>query len=229
MLTGFRFLFAAVMLSMSILIFGLGAAALLRTAHEEFASNPSWRAAPEVMFASQPEAAGPVLAMLRIDDPAAEKAQDNAPATAALAEQAAIAPIPADAERVAVLKPEDSTPEQGDRTEIAPPDIATAEHPVAAEPTPVAAKLPTSGEEIEIAASPMEKFSSREDQPVALPERPNAPVAPGEAIAPTEIATLSGPPVSIESPRPAKITTAKPDPSAEKKRLQARRAAERRR
>ena len=65
MLPGFRFLFAAVMLSMSILIFGLGAAALLRTAHEEVASNPSWRAAPEATFAQQPDATRPVLAMLR--------------------------------------------------------------------------------------------------------------------------------------------------------------------
>jgi len=34
MLPGFRFLFAAIVLSMSVLIFGFGAAALLRTAHE---------------------------------------------------------------------------------------------------------------------------------------------------------------------------------------------------
>jgi hypothetical protein len=50
MLPGLRFLFAAIMLSISILVFGLGAAALLRAAHEEFASNPSWRAAPRGDF-----------------------------------------------------------------------------------------------------------------------------------------------------------------------------------
>ena len=55
MLPGFRFLFAAIVLSMSILVFGLGAAALLRAAHEQFASNPSWRAAPEAMFANDPK------------------------------------------------------------------------------------------------------------------------------------------------------------------------------
>ena len=54
MLPGFRFLFAAIVLSMSILVFGLGAAALLRAAHEEFASTPAWRVAPEPKFA-QPE------------------------------------------------------------------------------------------------------------------------------------------------------------------------------
>ena len=56
MLPGFRFLFAAIMLLLSILIFGLGAAALLRAAHEEFASNPSWHATPETTFAQQTEA-----------------------------------------------------------------------------------------------------------------------------------------------------------------------------
>ena len=53
MLPGFRFLFAAIVLSMSILVFGLGAAALLRAAHEEFASMPSRRAPPEPVFAQQ--------------------------------------------------------------------------------------------------------------------------------------------------------------------------------
>ena len=51
MLPGFRFLFAAIVLSMSILVFGLGAAALLRAAHEEFANLPSRRAPPEPVFA----------------------------------------------------------------------------------------------------------------------------------------------------------------------------------
>ena len=66
MLPGFRFLFAAIVLSISILVFGLGAAALLRAAHEEFASNPAWHAAPDATFAQQAEATRPVLAMLRV-------------------------------------------------------------------------------------------------------------------------------------------------------------------
>ena len=66
MLPGFRFLFAAIVLSISMLIFGLGAAALLRAAHEEFASIPSRRAPPETMFAQRSDA-GPVLAMLRVE------------------------------------------------------------------------------------------------------------------------------------------------------------------
>ena len=46
MLPGIRFLLAAIVLSMSILIFGLGAAALLRAAHEEVASVPARRILP---------------------------------------------------------------------------------------------------------------------------------------------------------------------------------------
>src|ERR1700709_1323674 len=53
MLPGLRFLFAAIMLSVSLLIFGLGAAALLRAAHEEFASLPSRRPPPETLFAQR--------------------------------------------------------------------------------------------------------------------------------------------------------------------------------
>src|ERR1700742_2216602 len=56
MLPGFRFLFAAIVLSTSMLIFGLGAAALLRAAHEEFASIPSRRAPPETLFAQRDDA-----------------------------------------------------------------------------------------------------------------------------------------------------------------------------
>src|SRR5260370_38989282 len=95
MLPGFRCLVAAIVLSVSMLVFGLGAAALLRAAHEEVASNPSWRAAPETRFAQPSEAAGPVLAMLRADPPDAEqKASDNVPPVAAPAEPATTVPAP---------------------------------------------------------------------------------------------------------------------------------------
>src|SRR5258708_40351375 len=83
MLPGFRFLFAAIVLSMSILFFGLGAAALLRAAHEEFAINPSWRALPQTRVAPQTEAATPTLALLRVDPPGAgQSASHPAPPVA---------------------------------------------------------------------------------------------------------------------------------------------------
>jgi hypothetical protein len=74
MLPGFRFLFGAIVLCFSIMIFGLGAAALLRAAHEEFASRPSWRAAPGTMlarqnepFAQQSDPSPAVLALLEVE------------------------------------------------------------------------------------------------------------------------------------------------------------------
>src|SRR5258708_5931082 len=102
MLPGFRFLFAAIVLSMSIMVFGLGAAALLRTAHEEFASNPSWRAAPETTFAQQSESRVPVLAMLRVDPlPAEQKVPDDVPAVEPPVASASGASAPAEPEKTA--------------------------------------------------------------------------------------------------------------------------------
>src|SRR5882724_4561905 len=82
MLPGFRFLFAAIVLSMSVLVFGLGAAALLRTAHEQFASIPSRRAPPEPVFAQHIEPPMPTLALLRFEPPAPEKVPDSVQDTA---------------------------------------------------------------------------------------------------------------------------------------------------
>ena len=76
MLPGFRFLLAAIVLSTSILIFGLGAAALLSAAHEQFAGTPYWRASPEATFTQQAEALRPVLSLLRAEPPRTDKAED---------------------------------------------------------------------------------------------------------------------------------------------------------
>ncbi len=93
MLPGFRFLLAAIVLSMSILVFGLGAAALLRAAHEEFAGMPSRRTLPEPVFAQRTETQA-TLALLRVE-PVAEKAPENAlPASAPLEEAPEAVPVP---------------------------------------------------------------------------------------------------------------------------------------
>lgn len=74
MLPGFRFLSVAILLAVSMLIFGLGAAALLRATHEEFASLPL-KQMPEVTFGSREETERPTLAVLRVDTPAADSAE----------------------------------------------------------------------------------------------------------------------------------------------------------
>jgi hypothetical protein len=73
MLPGFRFLLSAIVLCFSILVFGLGAAALLRAAHEQFASRPSWYPTPSTTFAQESDPlarqrdSGSVLALLEVD------------------------------------------------------------------------------------------------------------------------------------------------------------------
>jgi len=232
MLPGFRFLFAAIVLSMSMLVFGLGAAALLRAAHEEVASNPSWRAAPETRFAQPSEATGPVLAMLRADPPDAEqKASDNVPPVAApaeptttvsaLTEPAASASTPAEPERMATLKSEDSPPQ-----ETAKPEIPISENPAQSEATAAPA------EETKLAASeqvssPVQILAAASEAAPAASEQAGAAISADPDLASTKIATLGGPPVAVEAP-PATAAGAKPDESVIKKRLQARRAAQRR-
>ena len=231
MLPGFRFLFAAIVLSLSILVFGLGAAALLRAAHEEFASNPSWHAAPETKFAQQSEAARPTLTMLRVDPPATEqKASDNVPSAGASAEQAPITSMPAESERIAALKQEDSS-----LVESVKPEIPVSETPAQSEAVPAQADAPAPADQTKIAASaqvssPAQVLPPANEAAPTTSEQPSAAASPDAELASTKIATLGGPPVTIEAQPPAKTASAMPDRSViKKRRLQARRAAERRR
>lgn len=221
MLPGFRFLFAAIVLSMSVLVFGLGAAALLRAAHEEFASTPSWRAASEPKFAQQNEAPreapGPMLAMLRLEPVAAEqKASDSIPATAA----PAIAPVLDEPEKVAALKPRDTTP-----PEAATPEIPLPEISMQSEATPADAPAPAG--EAKIAATEVVQAPVNQAAPPASGQA-SAPALPDSGTAATKVAALGDQAASLEAQPPAKAV-AKPDRSVIRKRLRARRAAQRRR
>lgn len=238
MLPGFRFLFAAIVLSLSILVFGLGAAALLRAAHEEFASTPAWRGAPEMVFAQPVETTRPVLALLRVDTPVAAKAADNAPADAM---PAAITTAPSEPERIAALKPEEQ-PSPG----TAKPEAPVAESPaqgeaasISAEPSVAETKPPeTQAAETKIALS--EDIASPANQTAApvTSEPVVTSASPDATVAATKIATLGGPAVSIETPRPVKAEGKKTDSAKTdstktgtdiiKKRQHARRTARRR-
>lgn len=68
MLPGIRILFASFILSASVLIFGLGAAALLRSAHEDFVGVPAWRAAQQPMAPAM-DTNRPMLSLARVDPP----------------------------------------------------------------------------------------------------------------------------------------------------------------
>jgi hypothetical protein len=224
MLPGFRFLFAAIVLSMSVLVFGLGAAALLRTAHEQFVSIPSRRAPPEPVFAQRNEPPMPTLALLRFEPPVAEKAPDTIAATVVAEPDApaASAPDPAtvEPEKLAALGPEQPGP-----TELFEPDVPAAKNEPVAEAAAIEPPA-AANDEVKVAA-----IAEAPPPPAPTTAPVTAPVAEAPSlegnIAATRIATLGGPAVTIEQPTSVKTPSAKPDRSAARKR--AARAKERRR
>jgi hypothetical protein len=230
MLPGFRFLFAAIVLSTSVLIFGLGAAALLRAAHEEFVSIPSRRAPPETMFAQQSDT-GPTLAILRVEPSAEEKAakpaSDNVQVARAPLEQPAIAaqePEPA-VESDKVAAPIDiATPvENSSRSEPPKPEAIASETSVQAE-TPAQADAPSAAVETKVAAIAETPPSAPNQTTAAAPEQASAPIDDSTRIAETRIATLGGPPVTIETSTPAKAAAAVVKKSVQAKRVVKRRS-----
>ena len=202
MLPGFRFLFAAIVLSTSMLIFGLGAAALLRAAHQEFASIPSRRAPPETLFAQRDDA-GPTLALVRIEPSAADQKAATATALSdSVPDQAAIVSAPPEPEQSA--KESDKIATLIDAAMPAKDSLlsSTSEIPIQVEtspesdaPSPVAETKLAPVAEVIPAASP---------DRVALTAQEAAPVEDSTRIAETRIATLGGPPVTIETQTPSK-------------------------
>jgi hypothetical protein len=223
MLPGFRFLFAAIVLSMSVLIFGLGAAALLRAAHEQFASIPSRRPLPEPVFTRKDEP--PTLALLRVEPEAAEKAPDDiAVAIPEAVTPTADAPAAPEAEpeKSAALKTEEPAPVEPIRPEI-PPEIPAAEATPAIQATP--AETPIANEEVKVAAiaetpPPVTAAAPTAPEPVAEVPSLEVPSLEGN-VAALRIATLGGPAVTIAETASAKPADAKPaDVSISQKRAQ---------
>jgi hypothetical protein len=234
MLPGFRFLFAAIILSMSILIFGLGAAALLRAAHEEFANLPSRRSTPEPMFARRNDDQLPTLALLRIDPPVAEKPAENVPAAIPEAAADILAPAgqtaeasPAEPEKLAAVRPAEPVQVEAAANE------ATAETPAAPASAAEATTPPVTNPAVKLAAiaeTPAPAAATPPPSPAT-----DVPSFEGDTAA-TRIATLGGPAVIVDEKAAAnasentevKTTEAKPDRNAVKKQA-AERARERRR
>jgi hypothetical protein len=230
MLPGFRFLFAAIVLCMSVLVFGLGAAALLRAAHEDFASNPSWRTPPEPRFAQQ-EATRPVLAVLSLQpspEPAAAPEADAAVTTGA---STIASPLPSpEPETTAALTP----PAEGAKPAPSAAEAsAQTEPPAQSEPVPArteaqadapVSETRTTAGEIKTApaenASPSASESASSPQPSPTPQQITAPATSSSDQAATRIATLGGPAVIIDPPAAATASHAMLDRSLINKRLQ---------
>jgi hypothetical protein len=223
MLPGFRFLFAAILLSMSMLIFGLGAAALLRAAHEEFASIPSRRAPPETIFAQRSDT-GPALAMLRVEPSVVDEKVMEPPIADHVQDQPAINLAPTEVEKpatepdkVAALTDTATPPENSPPSEAPTSEAATPEIPIQTEtPSAQADDTPSPAAEMTPAAP--------DQSATAKPDHASAPIDDGTRIAETRIATLGGPPVTIETQMSSKIV-----PAVVKKSSQARRVVKRRR
>jgi len=247
MLPGFRFLLAAIVLCISILVFGLGAAALLRAAHEEFVQNPSWRGPPEPRFAQSEEPPRTVLAMLR-----AEPASSTEPTTAtdALASEVRVAPAEAppptppaadktaapyvqetsppiestgtDTSKIEASEPETSRTETS-KSEMPPEPTAGGLAPAvtaAATDRPAAADIRTAAVEL---APPAANEQSAATVPAAAP-------APEPDPAEAKIASLGRPAVAIEPDGQLEIEAiAEQDEEEAKQRLRAQHAKERRR
>ena len=213
MLPGFRFLFGAIVLCFSILVFGLGAAALFRAAHEEFVSRPSWRAAPGTMlaqqnepFAQQNDSSRAVLAMLEVepDDKEAasetshDSAQDPGLQPSASESTAAVTEPPAsnlaDPPKLAALNPLE---------ELSP--AATSEiarnAPTTPEPETIARLEPVTSSGDGLAAA--ERVA-----PPAAASEPTPPIASLNETAPKTVGT------STAASEPINVQVAGPQPTA---------------
>jgi hypothetical protein len=203
MLPGFRFLFAAILLSASILVFGLGAAALLRATHEQYVSNSSWRNGPqEKVFAQAADPAQPVLAALRAEPEPAEP-------TPSLRDQVPTIGLPAsEPEQVALTIETEFQPQV-----VAPPADVPAE-PANAETKPETttdAAAPASSNTL-TPADTTASIAAAKPVSVALASKPT-PATPSGASASSAFDMASAKFAALNDP----ATTAWKDPPAKAK------------
>ena len=225
--------------------------ALLRAAHEQFATNPSWHAAPEATFVQQVEPTRPVLAMLRVGTSATEQqalgniSAANIPAIPVPPEQAGTAPPPAEPETIAARKPEPPALPAATKSDMPVPE-SPAPSQAAAPPSDVpasdVAKIAAAASSSAAQVASIDRAAPEPGSPTANQAVPaatdveaaasspaSAPASTLVDIAPTKTAMLDSPSITVEAKPPVTAVNAKPDPSVVKKQLRARRAAHRRR
>jgi hypothetical protein len=270
MLPGFRFLFVAIVFSLSTLIFGVGAASLLRSAHEEFASLPTRHAQPATVFAQPVEVSRPTLAMLRLETPPPDQGRierlagpdatppvvpPEPPSPAASTEpdltksDAVKADLNAtDSAKLERAEPDPAKPDgiaaQPDKVATLATDTPAPDKPVTDKATetqtpaeisprddivaPVEASRPAPQTDEAALAAP--KPAAPAEATLATPEPAPAPKDAGAGSASSKIATLGGPPVTIEPQTAAQTETADSKRSATlTRRAQARHLLRRRR
>jgi hypothetical protein len=225
MLPGFRFLFAAILLSTSILVFGLGAAALLRATHEQFVSNPAWRNGPqEQVFAQASEPAQPELAVFRAEPlPSANSLPDEVPNLG----------LPAsEPERVAALTSEASGQPDTPATDAPAGEPAKAEAPSPPTDTPAAPVTKSASAETAPPVSGAAPGTSEASPtPAAAPEPQPAEAASAAAPSdtPTQVAALADPATAAPQDPPATAKAASDTPENKAAKPRAHRARKRQR
>jgi len=156
MLPGFRFLLGAILLSTSILVFGLGAASLLRASHEQYVNNPAWRNGPqEQVFAQAPEPVRPALAALRVE-PVAQVPDEATPAMQDQIPSIALPAVETDPEQMAAVTLE-SQPEAQVAAQVAVQVAAIA--PVETAPPATEAPAPEPAKIEAASAAPAETLT----------------------------------------------------------------------
>jgi hypothetical protein len=204
MLPGLRILFAITFLSVSVLIFGLGAAAYLRSAHDHFANAP-WRPI-EAPATARVDLAPATIAMLRVEPEATSMQptrQIDVPpevsaATEPLPVAAAVEPPRAEPPVAAIAAPPITEAAPAPES-IAQPSQETAAAPVTA-PAPETAITPPPAETSAADAKPAEPIVEAKEAapaPIVVAALPTEQVATMDAApAPTAAAApIDAPPV----------------------------------
>lgn len=194
MLPGFRFFAVATLLGAALLIFGVGAAALLRATHQVAALSPSvspWQPPPAVLFVGRQEAEAPMLSLLRVEPHPAEQLTETAAHDGSPVKVRADGPAQDSDDRAAM-----------DSMQTEPP-AAAAEIPPPPEPVvrDVTADV--------LAALPVLPAPAASDVPAPPAAQPAISEKPGagsqEAPPPHEV-TLPAPPAVVPETGPEKST-----------------------
>lgn len=202
MLPGFRILCAIVLLSVSVLVFGVGAAAFLRAAHENLASTPAYRPI-ELAYAPRIEMPAETLSMMRVQTPADIGTTDlrsEQPASLSVTprEEAVIAPPPGPSAGLPKAEaPVADSPKADDLTTATVPDILPPAEP--ARPTAVIeTPAPVTSAPETIAAPPAADVA-----PAPAGKAPDA--AGQDSLTPADRADahVAGPLAALQSPAPA--------------------------
>jgi len=210
MLPGFRILFATTILAISILVFGLGAAALLRAAHEEFASLPSWRLAQQPLLTPwTPQVprleTTPVLAMLRIEAPGTKPLPETLRREVILPEPAPQQPVASQVALTDDARPaEAATQDSGSAVKDA--DEATASAPVNEQ---VAA---LNAQSIDAPASPEAQVQEANAPDVKTPDVKESRVVEAAITMPAESKTTELKPIDITLAQPKPSPTEASEP-----------------